>query len=70
VASIIAALLAFAFIAGMSLTGFWEGWRAGWVIARGESITSTLRSGPMARSIHVFAKHVLRRRVNPEMGDR
>jgi hypothetical protein len=36
--SIIAMLLAFAVIATISMAGFWEGWRAGWFLARGEGL--------------------------------
>ena len=34
--SIIGALLAFAVVLGMSLAGFWEGWRLGWALAGGK----------------------------------
>jgi hypothetical protein len=49
--SIVALLLSFAIAAGMSLTGFCEGWRTGWLMASGEGLISALKYGPTARVV-------------------
>ncbi|MEP7354369.1 MAG: hypothetical protein ABI824_14175 [Acidobacteriota bacterium] len=35
----------------ISLAGFYEGWRVGWICARGQSLREALRSGPTVRLV-------------------
>lgn len=46
----------FAVIGGMSLLGFWEGWRAGWMIATGHGLRSAVAQGPTARILKAFKR--------------
>jgi hypothetical protein len=54
--SIVTVLLSFAIAAGMSFTGFWEGWRTGWLMAGGEGLISALKRGPTARVVRLLIR--------------
>jgi hypothetical protein len=46
-----AVLVDFVIVAGMSLLGFCEGWRAGWWRAKGRGWLETIQQGPSAKLI-------------------
>jgi hypothetical protein len=48
---IAAVLVDFVIVAGMSLVGFYEGWRAGWWRARGRGWLETIQQGPSAKLV-------------------
>ena len=39
-----------------SLLGFWEGWRTGWLVAKGQRFSQVLARGPTSRLFHVIRK--------------
>jgi len=62
IATIVGALAAFMIVLTASLAGFWEGWRAGWGFAMGQSISASLRTGPLSR-LTVWARRRIRART-------
>ena len=44
----------FLLIGGMSLLGFCEGWRAGWLVAKGQGLGGVLARGPTARLVRAL----------------
>jgi len=48
---IAAVFVDFVLILGMSLAGFYEGWRAGWLCAKGRRWREVISEGPTARLI-------------------
>jgi hypothetical protein len=53
---IAAVLLDFVLILGMSLAGFYEGWRIGWLCAKGQAWRQVIGEGPTAKLIHSVKK--------------
>lgn len=50
-------------IGGASLLGFFEGWRAGWLLAKGRGLRSVMQQGPSARMFRSFRTALGRRRA-------
>lgn len=46
----------FAVFAGASLLGFFEGWRTGWLIAKGQGVRSVISRGPSARLLNAVRR--------------
>lgn len=46
----------FAVFAGASLLGFFEGWRTGWLVAKGQGVRSVISRGPSARLLNVVRR--------------
>jgi hypothetical protein len=55
-AGLMLAILAaeFLLIGGMSLLGFYEGWRAGWMVSKGQGLGGVLARGPTARLVRAL----------------
>ena len=49
-------LAEFALFAGMSLLGFYEGWRTGWLVAKGQGARSAISQGPSARLLNTIKR--------------
>ena len=54
--SICTLLISFAIAAGMSLTGYCEGWRTAWLMADGEGFVKTLKCGLTARMLRLLIR--------------
>jgi hypothetical protein len=48
----------FTVFGGMSLLGFFEGWRAGWLAAKGHGLRNVISRGVSARLIKIFRRRV------------
>jgi hypothetical protein len=55
-AFIAAVLVDFVLVLGMSIVGFYEGWRTGWFCAKGRPWREVIGEGPTARLIHSMKK--------------
>lgn len=53
---IIMILAEFAIFGGMSLLGFFEGWRTGWLVAKGQGLRDVISRGPTARLLNIFKR--------------
>jgi len=49
-------LAEFAVFAGMFLLGFFEGWRTGWLVAKGQGVRSVISRGLSARLLNAFKR--------------
>lgn len=47
-------LTEFAIFGGMSLLGFFEGWRTGWLVAKGQGLREVISGGVSARMLSIF----------------
>ena len=61
--SISAAVAAFAVALGLSVVGFWEGWRLGWLMVPGGRFWSLVQDGPLFRSVRYLHLRVFRSRA-------
>jgi hypothetical protein len=41
---------------GMSLLGFFEGWRTGWLVAKGQGLRNVISRGLSARLLNIFKR--------------
>ncbi len=58
ITSVAAALVSLALVAAMSVMGFYEGWRAGWLRAKGLGWRETVQQGPSARFVHFLRQRM------------
>lgn len=58
--SLLGALSAFGITLGLSVVGFYEGWRLGWNFRRGKSFRELLAEGPTAQ----FVQHIMKRQAH------
>ena len=49
-------LAEFAVFGGMSLLGFLEGWRTGWLVAKGQRLRDVISRGLTARLLNIFKR--------------
>jgi len=49
-------LAEFAVFGGMSLLGFFEGWRTGWLVAKGQGLRDVISRGISARLLNIFKR--------------
>ncbi|MEJ6789579.1 hypothetical protein BrevBR_08485 [Brevundimonas sp. BR2-1] len=49
-------LAEFAIFGGMSLLGFFEGWRTGWLVAKGQGLRDVISRGLSARLLNIFKR--------------
>ena len=61
--SVSAAACAFFIALGLSIAGFWEGWRVGWLLVPGGHFWSAVHDGPLFRTARFLRRHVFRSRV-------
>src|SRR5262245_55026817 len=61
--TIAVASAAFAVAMGMSIVGFWEGWRLGWLSVPGGRLWNVVQDGPLFRSMRYLRRRVSRSRA-------
>src|SRR5262252_2217718 len=57
------AVIAYLVALGMSMVGFWEGWRVGWLLGSGGRLWSIVQDGPLFCSVRYLQRRIFHPRT-------